>query len=361
MPITGYTDQRSVRGSSGFTLIELLVVVAIIALLVAILLPSLNQARQEARTVVCATNLVHVAKAVSVYMTRERYYPVSYAYLSSDGSVDVSAAAQESIGGPPSPNGYVHWSYFLYSNGEVEDKSFQCPGFDRGGAPRTNPGPNQQDWEGGQIDDRSQSAPNPRVDKQASRMSYTANAAIMPRNKFTTTLSGGSRVNKLINDSAIKNTGRVIMATEFFNDWRAQAVQQGGGLLVKSHRPINPFYSVSSGGDEYNAPNSASGRSSFYLGIPNQPDFGLIPLDQLAASPAGTIESSLGEYNVVGRHHPGGDKKYGGTANFLYVDSHVERKTILETIKRFEWGDHYYTLSGANAITSRTPVSAVSR
>lgn len=52
----------------GFTLIELLVVVAIIAVLMAILLPSLNHARNNAKMVVCGSNLRQIGTAFMLYM-----------------------------------------------------------------------------------------------------------------------------------------------------------------------------------------------------------------------------------------------------------------------------------------------------
>ncbi len=53
----------------GFTLVELLVVISIIALLISLLLPSLRQAREQAKTVVCGTHLKQIAGAYYVYVT----------------------------------------------------------------------------------------------------------------------------------------------------------------------------------------------------------------------------------------------------------------------------------------------------
>lgn len=55
-----------------FTLIELLVVVAIIALLIAILLPSLGKAREQAWRTVCMSNMHQVAVAITSYQAADK-------------------------------------------------------------------------------------------------------------------------------------------------------------------------------------------------------------------------------------------------------------------------------------------------
>lgn len=67
MTAANHELQRDARRRSGFTLIELLVVVAIIALLISILLPSLSRARDRARTTLCQSNLHQLGLANEYY------------------------------------------------------------------------------------------------------------------------------------------------------------------------------------------------------------------------------------------------------------------------------------------------------
>jgi prepilin-type N-terminal cleavage/methylation domain-containing protein/prepilin-type processing-associated H-X9-DG protein len=97
----------------GFTLIELLVVVAIIALLIAILLPSLTRAREHAKAAVCAGNLRQMGVAMEMYLEdNEGFYPGEH-----------SARSNPALGG----GCFVTWAPRLRLYASMNEELFWCP------------------------------------------------------------------------------------------------------------------------------------------------------------------------------------------------------------------------------------------
>jgi len=86
----GPRGSAKLRTFAAFTLVELLVVIGIIGLLISILLPALNRAREHARAVACESNMKQVLLAFTMYVAEHKgatpvFPPVPGTYPGSTG------------------------------------------------------------------------------------------------------------------------------------------------------------------------------------------------------------------------------------------------------------------------------------
>ncbi|NLW84886.1 MAG: type II secretion system protein [Phycisphaerae bacterium] len=134
------------RKENGFTLIELLVVIAIISLLLSVMLPSLNRAKQQAESIYCQSNLRQMMIAAVVYTENNNgFFPIAYYTWHGDNETiqynwdftlrtPAPAALNADLGVvdpltlPDAPAAVTVEPGLLWQ-GETIDKIHQCPSF----------------------------------------------------------------------------------------------------------------------------------------------------------------------------------------------------------------------------------------
>ena len=130
---------RSTAGKSGFTLIELLVVISIIALLIAILLPSLARSKELANRAVCSANVRSIVQSMVIYaQSNDSQFPtvaapVGTTYINGAGNPTAGAntSAPEMINAiystPTNQGSVLACMWLMVLDGQMTPKSFICP------------------------------------------------------------------------------------------------------------------------------------------------------------------------------------------------------------------------------------------
>ena len=115
-------------GERGFTLIELMIVVAIIAILAGILIPNFVNARAQAMTAACESNLRAIATAAELYYADQQVYPnsgdVNAVLFTANGTTYLNNVPTD----PAAPTVGAAYVFTNTSTGGAAGYTITCPG-----------------------------------------------------------------------------------------------------------------------------------------------------------------------------------------------------------------------------------------
>ena len=284
----------------GFTLVELLVVIGIIAVLIGILLPSLNRARAAARTIKSSANLRSIGQGMAIYLAESKgVYPLTYTHKNYKLN-DPAAAASGGQSPVAAVDGYEHISALLYGNARsngagagmgstgsvMSADAFRNPCLESGGLPPTNTTAENS------AESNSTNETANVVDFQAPRLGYTFNEAICGRNKQNVGFQGATTTYRWVKASQVKDNANT------YERVRYEDVMED---------------------------------------VPGTYD----------------VANTKTRLDWVGRYH-GGEKKWEKKkTNFLYADGHAETRHLKDTLDpaNWQWGAKMYSLK-TNAVVA---------
>ena len=313
-----YVFSRPARPRRGFTLVELLVVIGIIALLISILLPSLNQARQSAQAVKCLSNNRSFGQAMLLFATANQGKTIDSKTRTSigfgrqpDGTV-FPGGGQGSVAKILSEGGYL--------NLQDDPQIIFCPsasenGIPFGGLPNQRYGTSVTKWvRDFTADGRGFSVTNPDDNKFFSEGSYTVNGWLV----YTKQTPGDAVFTSgdLIRDFKVAGSARDAIKDELFYERLARVTDSTNTPIIADGvwSEAFPFEGLA-GAPTIKSPDESN------------------PWPMYAADPGNRPRITGPEHQlnrfVIARHK--------GGINIAYVDGHAANESNLNRLWQKPW------------------------
>ncbi|RYG44583.1 prepilin-type N-terminal cleavage/methylation domain-containing protein [bacterium] len=306
-----------------FTLIELLVVIAIIAILAAILFPVFAQAKLAAKKSADLSNTKQQGTALQIYLgDSDDTYPSAYYYPDDNSSA----------------GGYAHWSGVLQPYIKSTDM-FVSPGDPLGGMAPTNFSTATNN-RGKGVPAGQTPQTNADIDNQVPRISYVANAAIMPRKRKSSDPANVVSATAVDGVSQTIVIGPLTSTANCIND-----SSSASGVAFKSHRPANAFTKDAAGTvpwvGEVKATDYDGVTSLYAISALKAAEYLVACKTNTAAGLPHIVYSA--PYRFGGSNMSIAEAQKGG-GNYVFADTSAKFLSLSQTLnpQNFRWGKQNY-------------------